>query len=304
MTQPPQDNSIDLICPECGYDLRGLSNQRCPECGTVFDRATATLSRIPWVQRKAIGSFRAYWRTVWLSTIRIKQLADEVTRPVSLREAQRFRLRTSLLASIIPVGMMLFMLQEMGGLGAGLSAMTAGRGTGGYGSLPPAADFTLPWAAGMLLWPTSSLGILLFFNLVSGVGSYWFHPGNISYRHQNRAVALSHYACAPLACASLSFLLGVGLMALPDRGLFYGLKWSLIYAIIILLCYGLGASCIFIFWLNTLRLLKRTVGATGLRMTSAAIGLPIAWLICAGISFGALPWVIGYIFLMVDAMRH
>jgi hypothetical protein len=23
-------------CPECGYDLRGLSQQRCPECGRAF----------------------------------------------------------------------------------------------------------------------------------------------------------------------------------------------------------------------------------------------------------------------------
>lgn len=26
------------ICKRCGYDLRGLSEYRCPECGTPFDR--------------------------------------------------------------------------------------------------------------------------------------------------------------------------------------------------------------------------------------------------------------------------
>ena len=25
------------ICPQCGYSLRGLASNRCPECGTRFD---------------------------------------------------------------------------------------------------------------------------------------------------------------------------------------------------------------------------------------------------------------------------
>jgi len=29
----------DLECPTCGYDLRGLTEQRCPECGCAFDLA-------------------------------------------------------------------------------------------------------------------------------------------------------------------------------------------------------------------------------------------------------------------------
>lgn len=29
----------DNLCQKCGYDLRGLADRRCPECGTVFDHA-------------------------------------------------------------------------------------------------------------------------------------------------------------------------------------------------------------------------------------------------------------------------
>lgn len=31
-----------MLCLKCAYDLRGLSEQRCPECGQPFDPADAT----------------------------------------------------------------------------------------------------------------------------------------------------------------------------------------------------------------------------------------------------------------------
>lgn len=36
-----------LICLDCGYDLRGQIELRCPECGTVFYDTTATAPRKP-----------------------------------------------------------------------------------------------------------------------------------------------------------------------------------------------------------------------------------------------------------------
>jgi hypothetical protein len=32
------DNDPTQFCPECRYDLRGLSVSICPECGNIFDR--------------------------------------------------------------------------------------------------------------------------------------------------------------------------------------------------------------------------------------------------------------------------
>jgi len=29
--------TTDVVCPLCEYNLRGLSENRCPECGYVFD---------------------------------------------------------------------------------------------------------------------------------------------------------------------------------------------------------------------------------------------------------------------------
>lgn len=30
---------VPLVCPQCGYDLRGIPEFRCPECGFAYDRA-------------------------------------------------------------------------------------------------------------------------------------------------------------------------------------------------------------------------------------------------------------------------
>ena len=82
----------ELFCPECGYDLRGIENiTRCPECGLAIDPEGLARSQIPWVHRRHLGRFRAYWRTMWLSTFRPRKIAAEAARRVSYPDAQRFR---------------------------------------------------------------------------------------------------------------------------------------------------------------------------------------------------------------------
>ncbi len=61
-----QEIEGDLYCPKCGYNLRGLTSDRCPECGYDICVIRERKSQIPWVYRDQEGSFRAYWKTVWL----------------------------------------------------------------------------------------------------------------------------------------------------------------------------------------------------------------------------------------------
>ncbi len=90
--RPDQEVEIghDLFCQDCGYNLRGLTGARCPECGHSLETIRALESQIPWVYRKEQGWFRAYWRTVWLVMFRQRRFCEEMARPVSFDDAQRF----------------------------------------------------------------------------------------------------------------------------------------------------------------------------------------------------------------------
>jgi hypothetical protein len=126
LTPTPADN---LPCPQCGYDLRAIDeSDRCPECGWEIDRTGLARSRIPWSMRgRALGRFRAYWRTVWLGAWRVGRLAEEIGRPVELCDAKRFATITALLAAC-PYA---------------ISCIAAVIAEGGTGFLNP-ADLTTP----------------------------------------------------------------------------------------------------------------------------------------------------------------
>src|SRR5579871_4992024 len=94
-------NSIiadDIACPACGYDMRGISSEICPECGVAIDRAKTSLSRIPWEHRSAIGFWKAYWRTNLMALLRPRRLAEEMNRHVDFGRARAFRRVTVTLA--------------------------------------------------------------------------------------------------------------------------------------------------------------------------------------------------------------
>src|SRR2546421_3703615 len=112
-------DEVSASCPQCGYDLRGLTEVRCcPECGLELEPGTAPRTRIPWVYRKRTGLAAAYLRTLRLATLRPQQLAAEVDRPVAYRDALRFRLLTCLLATV-PISALLV-------------AIMAGYGSAGF----------------------------------------------------------------------------------------------------------------------------------------------------------------------------
>jgi rubredoxin len=45
----------DVFCPDCGYDLHGLTGARCPECGFDLETVRARAPQIPWARRREIG---------------------------------------------------------------------------------------------------------------------------------------------------------------------------------------------------------------------------------------------------------
>lgn len=58
-------------CPRCDHILMGITQPRCPECGTPIAPADfADLGRLvpgpPWERRRYLGRFRAFWATALL----------------------------------------------------------------------------------------------------------------------------------------------------------------------------------------------------------------------------------------------
>ncbi len=51
----------ELYCRNCGYNLRGLSENRCPECNRSFDPKTAAATRTAAPSAPRLWSFRLAW---------------------------------------------------------------------------------------------------------------------------------------------------------------------------------------------------------------------------------------------------
>jgi hypothetical protein len=83
------------VCPECGYSLRRLTSDRCPECGEAFPTPSRVYRhwanrRLPW-ERRARGSLLfAYVRTVLLIIFRPTRAARGLVIPDRYGKAVRW----------------------------------------------------------------------------------------------------------------------------------------------------------------------------------------------------------------------
>ena len=288
----------EWFCPDCGYDLRGTQSDRCPECGLVVDRTGPPPARVPWEHRRHLGRARAWWRTVRLATFAPSRLAADVLRPVRYRDAQRFRVVTSLLAGLMLGGVLLAGQVAYGAAGFLNDALVyeADLAAGADGRLR-SPDLRIPWEAGVCLPGVQPAAAVLFMLLAAGAASYGFHPRALPVERQNAAVALSHYAAAPFLFLPLPFACAATAMMLDD---FDPDDLAPLFVLLALVSAVFGAFVLFHVPLTRLRLATR---AGWLRVVLAAVWLPVAWLLSAAAAFGALPWVVGFVQLVVGSLR-
>lgn len=281
------DNPLELVCPGCGYDLRAISSARCPECGLAIDRQSMSVSRIPWAHRKLIGRWRAYWRTNLMVIFRPRRLADEIVRPVSFADAQRFRHVNVLAAWLTVLAWCAFV-------------STAYRKRVFHELRYPGSH--LGWWLEAAVFAAALFASWLALLMMSGVGTYFFHPRGLPVMQQNRGIALSYYACAPLAWLWLPAVFAGSVAGLSNLDWVRdgpGQRWVNALAIAAVVS---GAAIVWACISGAVGLMARITRCGRTQTITMAIYLPCAWAICAAVA-ALIPATVLYVSLVVLSFR-
>ncbi len=290
ITQPdapsaPDGGDLPLPCPNCGYDLRGNTSGRCPECGVELDAEVfSARAAIPWQERAKVGRVRAFLRTTWLALRHPGRLARQAAREVSYRDARRFQLVCCVLAWLCVAPLLLVLWHEW------------------YDGFWPASGSWRVAMADGSIFLAGALGLFLWMLLATGLPSYFFHPKDRPRPLQDRAIALSYYSAAPLALVPVASLVTVVAVVLlgtwGDRSppilveagamLVVGSAWLLVISELIALP-GI--------------LLKKGLHAGPGRLLACGIVLCAGWPLLFVLTALGLPFLVFYVQLAWHALR-
>jgi rubredoxin len=259
----------DLYCPECGYSLRGLTSERCPECGMSLERVEALGWQIAWVHRRRVGRWRGYWSTARRAAFRGNSFFRDVPRIVDYPDAQRFRWIT-----------------------VGIFAVTVFLIIVAYSIA--SQDVRDELAVNGWFHGVRFIAGILGLAALTGLPSYLFHPRHLSTEEQDRAIAMSYYACAPLAFVSWTLPLYAlaTLFAMADRKDFDSPPW---------LAVGASMIAVALWWLQLVRL-GRACFRTRWAKVRVALLVPLLWIFVGGLVVVGLPWLTLYVAALLYAV--
>jgi hypothetical protein len=134
----------------------------------------------------------------------------------------------------------------------------------------------------LLVLASLLVSIWLWLYAAAGVASYWFHPRRLDVQRQNRAVALSYYACAPLVLTPVTVLLIV-FAAVLEMVSIASQAWVPIAHAVALFA---ASFQFWLWWGVSIVMLRRVTGAGVMRLARMTLALPVAWALLA-------VWIIG-----------
>jgi ribosomal protein L37E len=283
----------DIYCTRCAYNLFGCVSDRCPECGRSLANLRSPESRIPWVHRRRIGRLRAYWQTVWMVTFGGQGLYDEYSRPLRISDARAFQWVTLslVLAAAISVVVALYHVcppcVEMPDF---FEAMVFP----GTVRVPTGWDraYAEVWPVGVLL-----ACFLLLLAAATTVPGHFFHPRGVSVERQNSGIALSLYACGPLAFLLLLVPILAGVCGAWSRGSRWMDEGAIASGVVLAIPPVLAA-----WWWNLVRQTRCTLPQFRYRSLAVAAVAPVIWLILTGVFLVALPAAILYVLVIISSL--
>lgn len=293
-----------LLCPGCGFDLRGTSSERCGECGLAIDREALSVSGIPWAHRRRIGRVRAYLATAWQIAIDRRALRHEAAKPQDVADGRSFRRVTGSLLALNLVAAWVATLYIAGGPARFALQVRVPDFTTGSAPESRLMDLALPWFAGMTLPGLLPVCLFMLGIWLAGAQRFIFRVNAAPLAHRLRAVALSYYTTAPLLLLlpATACWIVVGVLAKADR-IFHGrpvpqMAIALMIAAVVLFLVGwLGAVYRIAQWLARARHCELAGAMPGV---AELIGL---WLLGVVVTLGLIPACIGFLWIAVDSLR-
>ena len=148
-------------------------------------------------------------------------------------------------------------------------------------------------AAYYAVWPVAVLHIcfLLFLAAATGVPGYFFHPRDLPLEQQNRAIAMSYYACGPLAIAALPLATGVGAFAIRLDG---QIGLGLLLFAVLFPCGQVAA-----WWLDLTHITRRIFPQRQGQAVLVAVCVPALWLLLVGVVLVGLPLLVLYVLIIL-----
>ena len=208
-----------------------------------------------------------------------ERVAREVERPVDFRDAIVFRRVTATLAavSVLALAVVLLIMGEI---------------------IPLVVTRPIAFLPELLGLPVVCLGVWLAFLTAGGVQSYWFDSLALPPTKRERAIALSYYACGPLALTPL-LAMPLGLLITVAPAIDHGrLPWFIAH-ILVLPAAAIAIVEVITLWRVAVVMLRRTTHCGVVRTVSCIVGLPLAWALMAALFAVALPGAYVLLALMV-----
>jgi hypothetical protein len=302
--QGTDTDPISLTCLHCGYDLRMIQSDVCPECGQTIERDVEQISQIPWSHRRTKGRFRTYLATVWLASFRLKRFRAEMARPVSYRDARAFfRVNATILSLCVMTTLAIFFWHSAEDAMLEFTYLDADRlAQGAWWQRALMFDVLMPLWMGIMFWPLTVVlaGVWVFTSL--SLPAWFFASRSLSERERARAVSLAHYASATVVWIPVG-VIGAWFAAIGAEKTKYTAFRDLGPEPLFYVFAGLTIFLPFFpplwVWVRYATFYVSLTRAGFFRSAAMVLGLPVMWVVNLLLFLVLVPWCVGVGYITV-----